>query len=59
MLLGQKLQHSMNMVGQKKVPQVYLGNKIDSTFGRRQLPVSHHNVAQRTSPIEKYHINNH
>ena len=60
MQLGNKLQHTMLNMGSKKNSGIqFLGNKINSQSNRHVLPIPPHNVVNRTSPIEKYHTNNH
>ena len=60
MLLGNKIQHNTLKMGNKKNTGIQLlGNKINSESNRRVLPIEPSNVAHRTSPIEKYHLNNH
>ena len=60
MLLGNKIQHNTLQMGNKKNSGIqFLGNKINSQANRSVLPLPPHNVAHRTSPIEKYHVNNH
>ena len=60
MLLGNKIQQNMLQMGNKKNSGIQLlGNKINSQANRRVLPIPPHNIVHRTSPIEKYHVNNH
>ena len=60
MLLGNKIQHNILQMGNKKNTGIQLlGNKVTSESSRRVLPVAPHNIVNRTSPIEKYHTNNH
>ena len=61
MLLGNKMtQHNVLQMGNKKNAGIQLfGNKINGEARRVVLSLPPHNVAHRTSPIEKYHTNNH
>jgi hypothetical protein len=61
MLLGQKLQLSVGHMGTKQSfdNNFSIGHKNDSQYKRVVLPIQSHNIVNRTSPIEKHHINNH
>ena len=60
MLLGGKLQHSMNHMGNKLNNPSYMGNKMGSQYKKHYLqvqpmPITHSNQ----SSIERSHIKNH
>jgi hypothetical protein len=58
MLLGNKIQHNMLHMGNKKNTGVMLGNKINDQSNRRVLPMPTVNTEMKNSPIEKYSKNN-
>jgi hypothetical protein len=58
MLLGNKIQHNMLNMGNKKNTMVMLGNKINDQSNRRVYQLPTNNTQMRTSPIEKYNKNN-
>jgi hypothetical protein len=58
MLLGNKIQHNMLNMGNKKNTAVMLGNKINDQSNRRVYPLPTTSNEMKTSPIEKYNKNN-
>lgn len=59
MLLGAKLQHSMQHMGNKNNNHVYMGNKINThIYKKNALPIQNKPISYSQSPIEIKHIKN-
>jgi hypothetical protein len=58
MLLGGKLQHSMQNMGNKINNPIHMGNKINSHYKRNYLQIQPKPISHSQSSIERSH-NNH